>query len=201
MLKKLDYEGKITAEQFLFLEMRLVASMYLEGIPLEDIITRVNEDNLFQYPTEREVTRMIKACYQRLLDLGDDNLIRELAQGSIDVAKQINLYALMRHNLLVREFMIDVVGSKFRSLDFFLSRKDVMAYLTELQQHNDKVASWKDSTMNKIMQVLRRILLETGYIGSINSDQLLPVFINDELLQGIRNLEDTESLIAFNYYI
>lgn len=201
MLSNLEYKGSITAEQFLFYEMRLLASMYLNQISLEDIITRVNDDNLFQYPTEREVTRMARVCYKRLEDLSNENLIRELAQGPIDLAKQINLYALMRHNLIVREFMINVVGEKFRSQDFFLSRADVMAYMTELQQRDERVGGWSHATINKIVQVLRRILLETGYIDEIDSEDLIPVFISEELLQGIRDLGDEASLIAFNYYL
>jgi len=47
------YNGTLTAEQFLFYEMRIVSKQYLEQKPIDDIIACIQRDNLFQYPTER----------------------------------------------------------------------------------------------------------------------------------------------------
>ena len=61
-----EYSGKITAEQFLFYEMRIAAKFYLDDIPVTSAIQMVREENLFQYPTERLIPRMVRTCYTRL---------------------------------------------------------------------------------------------------------------------------------------
>ena len=49
----MPYNGTLTAEQFLFYEVRIVSKQYLEQKPIEEIIAYIKRDNLFQYPTER----------------------------------------------------------------------------------------------------------------------------------------------------
>jgi len=75
-LTSLDYNGGLTAEQFLFYEMRIVSKMYTQGKPLEEILETVKRDNLFQYPTERQVSRLTRACYKHGLHAGRAHLCR-----------------------------------------------------------------------------------------------------------------------------
>jgi hypothetical protein len=63
----MPYNGTLTAEQFLFYEMRIVSKQYLEGKSIEEIIEYIKRDNLFQYPTERKISRLARACYKDLL--------------------------------------------------------------------------------------------------------------------------------------
>ena len=56
------YSGTITAEQFLFYEIRIASKYYLDGVPVEAAIEEIKENNLFQYPTERLVSRMVRSC-------------------------------------------------------------------------------------------------------------------------------------------
>lgn len=195
-----SYNGSLTAEQFLFYEIRIAARLYLEGKTIEEAIEEIKKDNLFQYPTEREVSRLARACYKRLNALANEELIRELASAPVSVAKQINLYAIMKYNRLVWEFMIQVVGEKYRNQDFAFSRKDINAFLTRLQAQDDSVAAWSEGTIKKIMSVLVRMLIETEYLDNIKDIDLNPVFLCEELEQGIRANNDLEALCAFNCF-
>lgn len=194
------YNGSLTAEQFLFYEIRIAARLYLDGKTIEEAIEEIKKDNLFQYPTEREVSRMARACYKRLNALNNEDLVRELASAPVSVAKQINLYAIMKYNRLVWEFMIQVVGEKYRNQDFEFSRKDINAFLTRLQAQDDSVAAWSEGTIKKIMSVLVRMLIETEYLDNIKDNDLNPVFLCEELEQGIRANNDLEALCAFNCF-
>lgn len=195
-----SYNGSLTAEQFLFYEIRIAARLYLDGKTIEEAIEEIKKDNLFQYPTEREVSRMARACYKRLNALNNEDLVRELASAPVSVAKQINLYAIMKYNRLVWEFMIQVVGEKYRNQDFAFSRKDINAFLTRLQAQDDSVATWSEGTIKKIMSVLVRMLIETEYLDNIKDNDLNPVFLCEELEQGIRANNDLEALCAFNCF-
>ena len=42
------YQGGLTAEQFLFSEIRIVSQMYLDGVSTEKIVQRAKEENLNQ---------------------------------------------------------------------------------------------------------------------------------------------------------
>ena len=194
------YNGSLTAEQFLFYEIRIAAKYYIDGKTMEEAIEIIKNDNLFQYPTERQISRIARACYKRLDALDNGQLVHELAFASSEIAKQINLYAIMKYNRLVWEFMIQVIGEKYSNQDFNFSRKDLNAFFTRLQAQNDSVSAWSENTVNKIKSVLVRMLVETEYLDGIRSTTLNPVLLCEELEEGIRANNDYEALPAFNCF-
>ena len=196
----MPYNGCLTAEQFLFYEMRIVSKQYLENKSVEDIIEYVKRDNLFQYPTERMINRLTRACYKRLAALGNNKLVYEVANAPVEVAKQINLYAMMRYNRLIREFMEGIVGEKYRQQDFSYTKKDINMFFSRLQEQNDDVAAWSDQTIMKLKQVLTKCLIETEMLDSVKDTTLNPIFISAELEVGIRENNDLTALAAFNCF-
>ena len=196
----MSYNGGLTAEQFLFFEMRIVSKQYLEGKPIEEIIENVKRDNLFQYPTERMINRFARACHRRIVALGNEKLVYEVANAPVDVAKQINLYAMMRYNRLAREFMIGLIGEKYRQQDFSYTRKDINVFFSRLQEQNDDVAAWSEQTITKLKQVLTKCLIETEMLDSVRDTTLNPIFISAELESGIRENNDLTALAAFNCF-
>nr|WP_272880037.1 DUF1819 family protein [Sulfoacidibacillus ferrooxidans] len=196
----MPYNGSLTSEQFLFYEMRIVSKQYLEGGPIEDIIAYIKRDNLFQYPTERNISKLARACYRRLIALGNQTLIYEVATAPIEVAKQINLYAMMRYNRLVREFMVNLVGEKYRQQDFSYTRKDINVFFSRLKEQNDDVAAWSEQTVTKLKQVMTKCLIETEMLDSVKDTALNPIFISSELEMGIRENNDLTALAAFNCF-
>ena len=196
----MPYNGCLTAEQFLFYEMRIVSKQYLENKSGENIIEYVKRDNLFQYPTERMINRLTRACYKRLAALGNNKLVYEVANAPVEVAKQINLYAMMRYNRLIREFMEGIVGEKYRQQDFSYTKKDINMFFSRLQEQNDDVAAWSDQTIMKLKQVLTKCLIETEMLDSVKDTTLNPIFISAELETGIRENNDLTALAAFNCF-
>jgi hypothetical protein len=196
----MPYNGSLTAEQFLFYEMRIVSKQYLEGKSIDEIIKYIKRDNLFQYPTERKISKLARACQRRIIALGNEKLVYELANASIEVAKQINLYAMMRYNRLVREFMTDLIGEKYRQHDFSYTKKDINVYFTRLREQNDDVAAWSEQTIKKLKQVLTKCLIETEMLDSVRDTTLNPIFISAELESGIRENNDLIALTAFNCF-
>ena len=194
------HNGSLTAEQFLFHEIRIVAKYYIDGKTIEEAIEIIKKDNLFQYPTERQVSRLARACYKRLDALGNEQLVHELALAPSEIAKQINLYAIMKYNRLVWEFMIQIIGEKYSNQDFSFSRKDLNAFFTRLQAQNDSVSACSENTVSKIKSVLVRMLVETEYLDGIRSTILNPVLLCEELEEGIRANNDDEALPAFNCF-
>ena len=196
----MPYNGTLTAEQFLFYEMRIVSKLYLEGKSIEEMIECIRRDNLFQFPTERMIYRIASACYKRVLALDNEKLVYEVANAPIDVAKQINLYSMMCYNRLVREFMEGLIGEKYRQQDYAYSKKDINIFFTRLKEQNDGVAAWSELTIGKLKQVLTKCLIETEMLNGGKDTTLNPIFISEELETGIRENNDLSALAAFNCF-
>lgn len=196
----MPYNGGLTAEQFLFYEIRIVSKQYLDGKSIDEIIESIKRDNLFQYPTERKISKLARACHRRIVALDNKKLAYELANAPIEVAKQINLYAMMRYNRLVREFMTDIIGEKYRQHDFSYTKKDINVFFSRLREQNDDIAAWSEQTITKLKQVLTKCLIETEMLDSFHARELNPIFISAELESGIRENNDLTALSAFNCF-
>ena len=94
--------------------------------------------------------------------------------------------------------MISVIGTKYKQQDFTFRRRDINAFFLQLQEQDDTVASWSESTVKKIGAVLSRILIENEYIDNSKATVLNPVFITSTLENAIRDNGDLLALSAFN---
>lgn len=194
------YIASLTREPFLFYEMRTTAKLLTSGLSTEDTVAQIVTENLFQYPTEKSITRMAKACVKRLQVMKDADLIHAIATQPTEIAKQICLYALMKQSRLVWEFMLTVIGEKYRSKDISFGRIDLNTYFIRLQEQDDTVASWSEGTITKLKQVLAKILVETEYLDDVRADHLNPVYLHPILENAIRSHGDLAVLPAFNCF-
>lgn len=194
------YNAAITREQFLFYEMRTTAKLVSAGLSEEEIINRIVIENLFQYPTEKSVRRMALACIRRIHAMNDKSLVAAMATQPSEVSKQICLYAMMKQYRLVWDFMVTVIGEKYRLKDTSFGKIDMNIFFLRLQEQDDWVATWSDSTIMKVKQVLNKILVENEYIDNTNVDHLNPVWLNPVLENAIRSNNDDIILPAFNRF-
>ena len=193
--------GSLTREQFLFHETRIVAKLLVdEELADEVIIKRILDGNLFQFPTEKSVKKVVNGCLRRLRCLGDDSLIKTIAHSSMENAKQACLYAMMKQYRLVWEYMITVIGAKYREQDFSYGRIDLNVFFMRIQEQDDDVAGWSDATIDKIKQVLNKVLIENEYIDGPRATKLNPVMICTEVENAIRANGDEVVLPAFNCF-
>lgn len=194
------YIASLTREPFLFYEMRTTAKLICEGLEDAEVVIRIAEENLFQYPTEKTISRIARACIKRLRAMEDELLIQAISIQPTDVAKQICLYAMMKQSRLVWEFMITVIGEKYRLRDSSFGKIDLNTYFMRLQEQDDTVATWSDNTITKLKQVLARVLVETEYLDNLKSDHLNPVWLQPILENVIRSNGDLAALPAFNCF-
>lgn len=187
----------ITREQFLFHEMRIIARLIKDGKSDEQIVQEVAENNLFQYPTERMIKNITQVCLKRFNKANSQELIDIVANDSADAAKQACLFLMMNYYRLVWEFMITVIGEKYRTKDTSFTKMDLNSFFTRLQEQNDVVASWSDATIGKCKQVLKKTLVENGYLDNSRSEVLNPVLLDFRVKEAIEDSNNKEALIAF----
>ena len=194
------YNAAITREQFLFYEVRTTAKLLCENLTSEEVIKKIVAENLFQYPTEKSVRKIALACLRRLDVLGEESLVQAIATQPSEVAKQICLYAMMKQYRLIWDFMITVIGEKYRLSDTKFGKIDLNSYFLRLQEQDDRVAAWSDSTVTKLKQVITKILVENAYLDNVKSTKLNPVWLQPVLENAIRENGDEIALPAFNCF-
>lgn len=194
------YKASLTREQFLFYEMRTTAKLLAQGLSTTETLNQIMQENLYQYPTEKTVKRIAHACIRRLEGLHDDSLVEAIATYPTDAAKQICLYAMMLDSRLVWEFMITVIAEKYRLRDNSFGKIDLNTYFIRLQEQDDTVATWSVSTIERIKQIITKILVENEYLDNSKSTILNPVLIQPVLENAIRNSGDINVLPAFNCF-
>lgn len=192
------YNAAITREQFLFYEVRTMAKLLCEGLSNNEAVDRIVKENLFQYPTEKSVKKMALACLRRLEALEDQKLVEAIADQPSDVSRQVCLYAMMRQYRLVQDFMLTVIGEKYRRLDSSFGKIDLNIFFQRLQEQDDWVASWSESTITKLKQVLQKLLVDNEYLDSTEATRLNPVSISPLLENSIRTDGQEYMLPAFN---
>lgn len=132
--------------------------------------------------------------------MNDDTLIQAIATQSADVTKQICLYAMMKQSRLVWDFMVTVIGEKYRLKDTAFGKIDLNVFFMRLQEQDDAVSTWSDSTIVRLKQILTKILVENEYLDNNKSDHLNSVWLNPVLENAIRNNNEQLILPAFNCF-
>ena len=193
--------GALTREQFLYYETRTVAKLMVDdGLNDKERVDAIIADNLFQYPTEKSLKNVSGGCIRRLHALNDESVVSIIAHQPMEVAKQAILYSMMKQYRLVWDYMITVIGEKYRVQDLSYGRMDLNVFFMRLQEQDDAVASWSDQTINKLKQVLNKILIENEYIDNPRATRLNPVLISSEVENAIRANGDEIALPAFNCF-
>lgn len=192
------YSAAITREHFLFNEMKITAELLCQGLDEDTVIGHIVTENSFNYPTDKSVKQMAIACLRRLKGLGNEELVKAIATESGQVGKQICLYAMMQQHRIVMDCMIDVVGNKYRLSDSTFDKTDLEDYLKGLQNEDPWVATWSNTTMTKVRQVITKMLVENGYLKNTDSKILQQVSINPLLEKTIKERGQNSILPVFN---
>ena len=142
------------------------------------------------------IKNLAQVCVKRY-EKADKELISIVATSSSSVAKQACLFLMMNYYKIVSDFMITVIGEKYRTKDSSFTKMDLNSFFTRLQEQNDVVASWSNATINKCKQVLKKTLVETGYLDNNRSEVLNPVLLDYSVREAIENTNNSEALVAF----
>ena len=190
----------LTRERFLFREMRIVAKLLNSEKTPTEIKAVAEKENIFEFPTTTMSKNIASLCIRRLNSLGSDELVDAVANKAPDTAKMVCLYAMMKQNWTVCDFMLSVVGEKYRTMDLSFSRADINIYFMRLQEQNDTVASWSSASIKKSEASIEQILLETEYLESRKSTKLAPVWLPTFLKNAMIENGDGYMLPAFNSF-
>lgn len=167
-------------------ESRIIAGLLLEDSPREVWDHEILEENLLQKRSPASARRNAQAIRKRLERL-DPSFWRALRDGDEELAIQVAFCAALERNLLLVEFIEQVVSAAYRThigkLELYLWAD----FLEDCAQKDFRIRDWKESSKNKMGQVVFRILAEMGYLENSNSMRLQRVIIRPELKMMLEN--------------
>ncbi len=106
-----------------------------------------------------------------------------MADGTPDQLNQTNLYAMMRDNRVVWDFMLCLVARKFEALDSTLTATKSPIFSKICARKARRSPPWSDATLNKARQVLTACLANCGMYNR-KTEQLVPLFLDFDLVDA-----------------
>lgn len=161
MPRKLKYSSNIKDKGLLGKELKTAAELYCQGNSYEKIVELSINENVFQVNTERRRKEMADCIVVRMKYL-DDFSLRRIAEGTIFLANTLSLYAMMKTNPLVYDFMNEVYREKAELMINRITDADMNQFMDVKAQQIEAVANWTDGNKEKVRGALRNALIEAG---------------------------------------
>lgn len=175
-----NYTSTFTGENFLYPETRIIARLMLNNLTEKEIKEKILNENIFQYKTIKRAGRRITDIIKRL-ENSDKNFLEFFNSSSNEEGRIINLFILYKKNRLLSDFMNEVVRSKYEIQQYTLADADIRIFFNKKAQTEENVRKWKDYTIYKLSQVLRKILIEAGILKKNDYYKLIVPYISNDL--------------------
>lgn len=192
MTMELEYSSVLTGAGFMFYEVKEVAKLKQQGLNDQEIRKKVLNENIFQYDKMSSIKRALPYIVKRV-NLLDETLTQLLIDETYEVGKVINLYAIMKFDRLFYEFMNEIIGEKLDSHNLYLDKVDVNSFFEIKREQSVFMASWSESTISKLKQVFKKILLNVGILKSLKTGELDRLIIDEKVSSYLKSIGD------FNY--
>lgn len=195
MTMDIEYSSVLTGAGFMLYEVKQVAKLKQQGFLDKEIRQKVLEENIFQYDKLSSIKRALPYILKRV-DLLDETLSQLLIKEPYEVGKVINLYAIMKFDLLFYEFMKEVIAEKLNNNDYYLDRVDVNVFFAAKMEQSEIMSGWSEKTVAKLKQVFKKILLNTGMLKDLKSGELSHLFIDERIKIHLNHIGDAKYLHA-----
>ncbi len=191
MLKigEMEYKSTIKTMPFLFLEIKKLSILALQGLTDAEIKRKAIEDNIFLVNTEHRKKEIASVLLTRLKTM-DAILLSKLVNEDIETGKLIALYAIMKTDRLFLEFMNEVFREKLIIRDYRITDTDFNNFFIRKREQSEKIASWDVYTLYKLKQVYIRILFESGLIRNQKTREIGRPLVDQSLLDHLKSKND-----------
>lgn len=180
------YDSDLIGGSLQVREARVVAELLLDEVSQEEWTKAIQDENRLQKRTPETARRLGRALRQRLEKV-EEPFWRALRDGDDEVATQVALVATLERNLLLVEFMEDVVRDAYRVHAESLELYQWLDFLEERSHRDPSIAEWSDNSKKKMGQIVFRILAEAGFLNSTRSRKLQNVVVRPEVDQLLDN--------------
>lgn len=195
MTMELEYSSSLNGASFLLFELKQVIKLKQQGLAKDEIRKKVKEENLFQFNNQGRINRALPSVLKRA-EVIDETLAALMLEGSIETGKTLNLYAIMKTDLLFFEFMDEVIGEKLHNNDYLIEKKDINLFFTSKAEQNEKVASWSDINVKKLKRAYMQVLYESGMLRTRKGKELDRLIIDEQIKNHLTRIGDARYIRA-----
>ncbi len=175
-----SYNSDISGGSLMVRESRVIAGLLLSGANEEEWVQVIQVENRLQKRSPATARRNAQAIRKRLELVGSE-FWRAVRDGDEELATQAAFCAALERNLLLVEFMERVVGDAYSSHAEKLERFRWAEFLEDCTHRDPNIQEWKETTKDKMGQVVFRMLAEMGYLKNTRGLQLQHVMIRPEI--------------------
>jgi len=158
-----DYSAKLTAEPFLYNETKIIGRYLLDGENEQELKKRNLEENLIMHKKIGSVKRVNSPIFRRL-NVMDRDMLEEFELADIDTSKCILLYAIMKTDKLVRDFVVEVYKDKLYMRKDYIEKFEVDNWYEEKCILSETLKNRTESTSAKLKQVIMKIMQDSGLV-------------------------------------
>lgn len=187
-----EYTATLTGSPYLFNECRIIAKYLLDGSDPTELRKRNIEENLIQYKTVSSISRVNSPIFNRLEQFNKEQL-EFFVNGDIQQAKYLLVYAIMKSDRIVKEFVREVYYDKLLMQDIKLEKYEIVKWFNAKYQASEFLRNRSESTKYKLQQVLLQIMTASGLLKKDGSDYLMNrPLLSSELINILKNSDDYE---------
>jgi len=158
-----DYSAKLTAEPFLYNETKIIAEYLLQGFNSEELKKKNIEENLIHHKKQGSIKRTNSPIFRRL-GVMDSEMLYEFVHCDIETSKYILLYAIMKTDRLVRDFVVEVYKDKLMMKEKYIEKFDIDNWYEEKCTLSNTLKMRTESTTAKLKQVIMKIMQDSGLV-------------------------------------
>ena len=158
-----DYSAKLTGEPFWDNETKIIGRYLLDGEDEETLKKRNIDENLIHHKKVASIKRVNVPIFKRLKVM-DKDMLQEFVCADIETSKYILLYAIMKTDKLVRDFVIEVYKDKLNMRKEYIERFDIDNWYEEKCILSQTLKERTESTSAKLKQVIMKILQDSGLV-------------------------------------
>lgn len=191
MRMELEYSSSLNGASYLLFELKQVVKLKERGLSIQEIRKKVVEENVFQFTNKGRINRTLPSVMRRA-EVIDHVLAQLMMEGSIEMSKVINLYAIMKTDLLFYEFMDEVISEKLQNNDSVIEKKDINLFFTAKSEQSEKVANWSDINIEKLKRSYMQVLFESGMLRDRRSKELNRLIIDEQIKGHLTYIGDVK---------
>jgi hypothetical protein len=184
-MPKNDYSAGMVSKPFWFIEFKKVMILLDKGLEYDEIKRISLEENLFGVPKIYRAKEIYNTIIRRTKSL-DIKAINLFCSTDLSSSKALALLAVMKTDRLFFEFMYEVYREKIILGDDILDESDINIYMKNKQSQSEKVASWEDCTIKKLVNSYFNFLSDSGFIlmdGKVN--RITPPILDNQVEQHL----------------
>ena len=191
-MSKSKYVFSFTGASALIAETLVIAEEYNRLKDWKAVEKSLLDNNLLNKVKHVTFKREFSEIKKRLSHLTNDQL-QLMIQGSLDDSKAMILLSLVKAYSFFREFIVEVIRSKYLLFDTVVSEIDYNKFVNTKSLSHNELNAITEVTAKKVKQVIFKLLEQVGLITHTKNGIILKPILNSKVIDVI--IDDDPALL------